>query len=52
MQLSKDMAELDAIGEAIAGFLMPVIEDIRKDEIDEQEWPAKGPWRKSKNQEK
>jgi hypothetical protein len=52
MQLPKDMAEFDEVGEAIAGFLMPVIEGIRKDDGAEQEWPPKGPWRKSKNREK
>jgi Nucleotidyl transferase AbiEii toxin, Type IV TA system len=47
MQLSKDLAELGEVGEAIAQFLMPVIEAVRANAGDEQEWPAKGPWRKS-----
>ena len=47
MQLPKDLVEFGEVGEAIARFLMPVIEAIRTDEGEEQEWPAKGPWRKS-----
>jgi hypothetical protein len=52
MQLPKDLAEFDTVGEVIAGFLMPVVEAIRTEDGDEQEWPAKGPWRKSKNRKK
>jgi hypothetical protein len=47
MLLSKDLAEFDEVGEAIVGFLMPVIEAVRANGSDLQEWPAKGPWRKS-----
>ncbi len=49
MQLPKDIAEFDEVGDAIARFLMPVIEAIRNDDGEEQEWPPKGTWRQSKN---
>jgi hypothetical protein len=45
MGLPKNLADFDEVGEAIAGFLMAVIEAARSDERDAQEWPAKGPWR-------
>ena len=45
MQLPKDLAELDAVGDAIAGFLMPVIEAAHARNDDEREWPARGPWK-------
>lgn len=46
MQLPKDLSELDAVGDAIARFLMPVIEAARAHNDDEQVWPARGPWRR------
>jgi len=46
MQLPKDLARLDDVGESIAGFLMPVIESARAGDDDEREWSAKGPWKK------
>ncbi len=47
MELPKNLAELGEVGDAIAGFVMPVIEAVRTGQGDEQEWPAKGPWRKA-----
>jgi predicted nucleotidyltransferase component of viral defense system len=52
MQLPKDLAEFDDVGDAIAGFLIPVVEAVRSKGSDEQEWPAKGPWKKSDKPEK
>jgi hypothetical protein len=46
MALPKDLAELGEVGDAIAGFLMPVIEAVRANQGDELEWPARGPWQK------
>ena len=47
MQLPKDMADLDTVGNAIADFVMPVFEAARSENPDEFEWPAKGPWKKT-----
>lgn len=47
MELPKDLAELGEVGDAIAGFLMPVIEAVRVKRGDELEWSAKGPWTKA-----
>ena len=46
MQLPKNLARLDEVGETIAGFLMPVIESARAGSSEEREWPPKGPWPK------
>lgn len=46
MQLPKNLAELGEVGETIAGFVMPVVEAVRSDNAEEQEWPAKGPWKR------
>src|SRR5260370_42193846 len=43
MELPKNLAELGEVGDAIAGFVMPVIEAVRTGQGGEQEWPAKGP---------
>ena len=45
MELSRDLIDLNAVGEIIAGFLMPAIDAARNGSKEEQEWPAKGPWR-------
>jgi hypothetical protein len=49
MQLPKGLAELDEVGESIAGFVMPVIEAARSDSTEEEEWPARGPWKRLKS---
>jgi len=46
MQLPKELADLDAVGNAIADFVMPVFEVGRSENPEELEWPAKGPWKK------
>jgi hypothetical protein len=46
MRLPKDLSEFDTVGDAIARFLMPVIEAARAHNDDEQEWPARGPWKR------
>ena len=47
MQLPKDLAELDGVGEAIAAFLLPVVEAARLSSKADQAWPPKGPWTKN-----
>jgi hypothetical protein len=42
--LPEDFAELKEVGEAIAGFLLPVIEAARTQNNEESEWSPKGPW--------
>lgn len=46
MQLAKDLADLDEVGNAIADFVMPVFDAARAENPGEMEWPAKGPWKK------
>ena len=46
MQLPKDLADLDAVGNAIAAFVMPVFEAARAQNPVDMEWPPKGPWEK------
>jgi hypothetical protein len=46
MQLPKDLADLDAVGNSIADFAMPVFEAARSENPAELEWPPKGPWKK------
>lgn len=46
MQLPKDLADLDSVGNAIADFVMPVFEAARSENPEELEWPAKGPWKR------
>jgi predicted nucleotidyltransferase component of viral defense system len=46
MQLPKGLADLDAVGNAIADFVMPVFEAARAQNPAELEWPPKGPWKK------
>ena len=39
--------DLDAVGNAIADFVMPVFEAARSENPDKLVWPAKGPWEKT-----
>jgi hypothetical protein len=45
--LPEDFGELEEVGEAIAGFLLPVIEAAKADSNEESEWSPNGPWKKA-----
>jgi hypothetical protein len=47
MQLAKDLADLDEVGNAIADFALPVFEAARAKTPAEMDWPPKGPWKKN-----
>jgi hypothetical protein len=42
--LPEDFAEQKEVGEAIAGFLMPVVESAKAVSDEESEWKPTGPW--------
>jgi hypothetical protein len=47
MLFARELAGLDEVGNAIADFVMPVLEAARSESSEELEWPAKGPWKKT-----
>ena len=45
MSLAKDLSDLAEVGEAIAQFLMPVIDASRNGDSTEKKWAPRGPWK-------